>query len=213
MKDHSDWWSINNEHFHAPELKAQNKDIAPANFQIVGVTLGSHQFEKAAAKLGKAETVQRGDASTGREQVCYVSARAGRRVHLVFEFAELESTFYLFAGGAGWKGANLCVLSSKVSSNTSTASGLRLGLMRSEVEAILGKPDGVYGDKVVYSREVTRRTTPAEFERLRKESGEQLSDKAAHEKFDFYPAEVYIEARFANSKLNYLAVSESSLAD
>jgi len=33
MKDHSDWWSILNESFRAPEVKSQSKDLDPKQFQ------------------------------------------------------------------------------------------------------------------------------------------------------------------------------------
>jgi len=74
MKDHSDWWSILNESFRAPEVKSQSKDLDPNNFRIAGVDLGDG-FTSIATRLGKTRIVQRGDASTGREQACYVSAR------------------------------------------------------------------------------------------------------------------------------------------
>jgi len=49
MKDHSDWWSILNESFRAPEVKSQS-----------GVDLGDG-FTSIATRLGKTRIVQRGD--------------------------------------------------------------------------------------------------------------------------------------------------------
>ena len=37
---------------------------------------------------------------------------------------------------------------------------------------------------------------------------EKLSDKLAHEKFDFYSVEQYIVIKFSDSRLSYLAVEE-----
>lgn len=65
-------------------------------------------------------------------------------------------------------------------------------------------------NRLVYSRETERKTTVGEFEHLRRDYPEQLSDKEAHEKFDFYTVETYIEARFGSTGLNYLAVSTST---
>jgi len=48
---------------------------------------------------------------------------------------------------------------------------------------------------------------------MRKEYPESLSDKAAHEKFDSYTEEYYIEIRLVDSRLNYLAVSRTETAD
>ena len=127
-------------------------------------------------------------------------------VHLVFEFGEDESLFYIFAGGRDWKGSNYCVRSTQVSGNLSTASGLRLGLAPQQLEDILGHPDATVGDTLFYFRQVHKKSTPAEFEEQRKEYPEKLSDALAHEKFDFHTVEQYIVAKFANSKLYYLAV-------
>jgi hypothetical protein len=64
--------------------------------------------------------------------------------------------------------------------------------------------------RLVYSREVQGKTTRAQFEKLRNDYPQHLSDKVADEKFDFYPTDTYIEARFGKSGLNYLAVSKSA---
>jgi hypothetical protein len=211
--DDSDWWSITREDTWAGGLKPGNKDLAPTNFQILGFDLGT-QFEDISVKLGKAQPVSRGDGATGREQVCYVSTNhTGPKVHLVFESGELNAVFYLFADGTDWKGSNLCVSSNQVSPALRTPSGLRLGLTRAELETLLGKPDRTTADKVIYYREVKTKTTVADFERIRKNDPEKLSDKEAHERWDFYTAEVYIEARFSDSRLNYLAVSRAGFVD
>jgi len=207
LNDHSDWWSILNEESHGPEVKRNSKPIDDANFQIAGVAIGERQFEQLGAKLGKAKEVERGDASTGRHQVCYQSVEATEKVHLIFEFGEVEGTFYLFSGGQNWRGNELCVKSKAVSTGLSTSSGLKLGLGRPEVEAILGPPDAVKSDRVFYSREVRHKATRSEFEEQRKEYPEKLTDDEAHRKFAFFDVGAFIEARFVNSKLNYLAVS------
>jgi hypothetical protein len=209
LKDQTDWWSINNGEFHRTDIRARNESIAPGTFEVAGVALGSDQFKRLAATLGKATVVERGDASTARRQICYVSAENPSKVYAIFEFGEDESVFYLFRDGADWNGRRFCVVTKHISMSSGTASGLRLGLTPSGVEAILGKADAASEDTLVYSREVKEKTTPAQFEELRKDYPEQLNDKTAHEKFDYYSIEIYIEARFGKSGLNYLAVSKS----
>jgi len=82
MKDHSDWWSILNESFRAPEVKSQSKDLDPNNFRIAGVDLGDG-FTSIAPRLGKTRIVQRGDrlnrAGTSLLRVSPI-AKSGRRV-------------------------------------------------------------------------------------------------------------------------------------
>jgi hypothetical protein len=213
FRDHSDWWSINNESFHRLNVKPLNKDMGDGSFRVADVTLGPDQFNDLAAKFGKVRIVERGDASNGRQQACYFSIQDSARVYLIFEFGEDESAFYLFSSGANWKGNELCGKIKVGAMNLNTTSGVRLGITRDRLDTILGKPDVVAGDKVAYSRETKVRTSPQEFEKLRAEYPQKLGDQAAHTMFDYYPVETYIEARFVDSRLNYLAVSKSSGID
>jgi hypothetical protein len=210
LDDSSDWWSlIRREEFPAEirNIPPRNKPIDAANFEIVGVAIGENQFANLARKFGIAEEIERGDAASGRHQVCYQSSTGITPVHLIFEFGEVEGIFYLFKGGADWKGSEACAKSKLVNENLSSRSGLRLGLTRSEVEAILGPPDAVSGQSVSYKREVRRRTTQTEFDRLRKDYPSKLSDQAAHEQFDFVDEGSEIEIRFQISRVVYIAVS------
>jgi len=214
MQDHSDWWSLNNEKEPGLTVKLTEKKFDTDNFKILGLSLDTVEFDQVAAKLGKARKIHRGDASNSRDQACYVSVGDSEKVHLIFESGEgSSSTFYLLRGGADWNGSNLCVKSDAVTGDLTTGTGLRLGLSRTQVEDILGKPDSASGDRVAYSREFRRRATKEEFERSRREYPMQLSDKRAHEEFDFIPVTIQIEARFKNLEMNYLYVSTISLSD
>jgi hypothetical protein len=209
MKDHSDWWSILNESSRGPDIKPSSLDLDARNFEILKLNLAGIEFDDVTRELGRTAHISRGDASTGREQACYRSANEGAPVYLIFEFGEDQSSFYLFADGGPWKGQSFCTRSKRVSEAVSTASGLRLGLRNEELEEILGKPDAIVGDKVVYSRRVKRKSAQARFERQKREYPDPLTDRQAHEKFDFYTVGIYIEGKFTNSKLTYLAVSTS----
>lgn len=125
----------------------------------------------------------------------------------------MRAPFTYFRDGVRWDGRQFCVTTMKVSSALGTASGLKLGLTMAQVQAILGKADAAFPQKLVYFREAQEKTTPAQFKELRNDYPEQLSDRAAHEKFDYYPVQMYIEARFAKSRLEYLAVSRSRGTD
>jgi hypothetical protein len=208
LSDSSDWWSINRADTRIPHVKAAKQELQPSNFSVAGIEVGHGGVEAFTAKFGRATEVERGDASTGRSQWCYVSA-VNNSVRAIFEFGEDESLFYLFSGGADWEGSKYCVKSKKISFGSSTMSGLRLGLTRAEVEAILGRPDAVTANELVYSREFQKRSSPQQFATLRKDYPEPISDEEAHRQFDFYPVEQYILARFVDSKLVYLAVATS----
>jgi hypothetical protein len=212
LNDSSDWWSINREDPRTPNVKPSSHELQSSNFSLAGITLGQGGVEAITARLGHAPQIERGDASTGRFQFCYASA-ANSVVRVVYEFGEDESVFYLFLSGTPWSGSKYCVLSKRVSKNLSTPSGLRLGLTRSEVEAVLGHPDATTASEFVYSREFKKKTTPTEFETMRREYPATLNDEEAHRKFDSYSVEQYVLARFADSKLVYLAVSVSGSGD
>lgn len=209
MKDHSDWWSILNENSRGPNIEPRGLGIDTRTFEIAKLNLGRVGFDDIAAKLGRTARITRGDASTSREQACYRSADTRAPIYLIFEFGEDQSNFYLFTDGAPWKGGSFCTRSKQVSGDLSTASGLKLGLPSEEFKRILGQPDAIVGNKLVYSREVKKKSTPEQFERQRKEYPETLSERQAHQKFDFYPVSIYLEAKFTDSKLSYLVVSKS----
>jgi len=207
--DNSDWWSIVRGDGSIEHLKPQQRDLAASNFRILGVDLDDDDLlAKAAEILGTAGLVERGDASTGRHQACYVSPRNSEKVYLIFETGEVEQNFYVFSGRPSWNGIDRCVESNLVFRKTATQSGLQLGMTTDEVESILGKPTAFANDKLVYWNHLRKKTSAENLNKRRKQNPD-MSDKDFHENYDYYDLTTYIEARFANSRLSYLAVSKS----
>src|SRR5260370_13352252 len=108
LNDDSDWWSIIKDEGKPGgiEVQVQKAETAESNFKILGADLG-HQYPL--AKLGRPTSVQRGDAATGRSQVCYASQGGptgdSHKVYLVLEDGEVHPAFCLLSGGpdrAGW---------------------------------------------------------------------------------------------------------------
>lgn len=165
-------------------------------------------FNEAWAKLGKARRVDRGDASSGRSQICYESVQNRPKIRLVFESGEVTDFFYLFADGPDWNGSNLCSKSNLLTENLSVASGLRLGQSPGQVRAILGKPGVESRQRLIYSVQLEKETLASDFAKLRRQHPE-LSEEDIRRNYASYTLSTYIEARFAHSKLNYLAVSKS----
>lgn len=211
--DNSDWWStlvsFTNLRLDAPSTNLQRRYPMPSNFQIDGVTLGTEPEKTASKQFGKATQVVRGDGAYVRTQTCYVST-SPRPVHLIFEEdgEGFGSSFYLFDEGPNWNGSDRCAKSSHISINLRTASGLRLGATPSEVQAILGKPSTASSDRLVYVFEVRRKTTATALEQVRR-ANPNLSDAELRDSFGFNYLHAYIEARFLNSRLTYLAVTKS----
>src|SRR5580704_16015202 len=160
--DSSDWWSYTRqeelpeqEPFQKPNF--QHREPPEATFQIAGVTLGeTWDFNEIRSRFGDSTEVQRGDAASGRNQLCYKSAD---NVHLIFEFGEVDGVLYLFKDGPKWKGSELCATSRIVSPTIATASGLRLGMGTSEVENILGEPSLATPQRLVYYFDYKRKTS------------------------------------------------------
>src|SRR5215467_6799258 len=95
LPDNSDWWSQNRTS-EPDEVQPKEREFPGSAFRVLGVNLGEKMFSQASSRLGKATPVQRGDASTGRLQACYVSLGGQKNVHLIFEQGEVNFAFYMF---------------------------------------------------------------------------------------------------------------------
>ena len=207
IDENSDWWSVIRENDSDEDLKPQDLDIDASNFRVLGITVGSDDLEAVQKKLGPAHVVTRGDASTGRSQICY--AGVDGRTYAAFEVGEVQYGFYLFDRGPKWLGQNECAKSNLVASTLKTNSGLHLGQTRTEVERILGKPTASRqnGDWV-YFRQIRKKTSAANLRKAR-EYYSNLSDKEFHDNYDYFDLSVYIVARFSDGQLVYLGLSRS----
>jgi hypothetical protein len=205
--DNSDWWSTTRGSDSGEEIKTQERELTNPNFRVLGVTLGESMFGRAATKLGRAATVERGDASTGRRQLCYSSPGTHEKVHLIFEQGEVGYAFYLFAGGPAWEGADRCMASNAVSQSLATGSGLHLGMTPAQVIAILGKPTKARDNELVYSFLIRKKTNPQDLKEAR-ERNPAMSEKDFQANYGYYDLGTGVVARFLDSKLTYLAVSK-----
>ncbi len=125
--DNSDWWSGLNSSGSDEVVNIQERELPPATFRILGIGLSEEMFRRTAAKLGKTQIIERGDASTGRSQACYVSSKGSPKTFLIFEQGEVDFGFYLFSDSRPWNGMDRCTPSAFVSDEISIASGLHLG--------------------------------------------------------------------------------------
>ena len=207
LDDNSDWWSIMRDEGQPRGIKVQEQkaETPESNFKILGADLG---YQSPTAKLGQPTTVERGDAGNFRSQACYTSLDGpttdSNRVYLVFEYGEVTSAFYLFAGGPPWSGSDVCLKSRLVSRSTRTGSGLRLGMSTAEIKRILGEPSSAAVDRLVYSRVTKEKTSPEHLKMLRMNSTAMAEEEL--QRNAFWDVTVYIEARFSNDKMIYLGV-------
>jgi hypothetical protein len=206
--DNSDWWSGLNSSGSDEVVNVQERELPPTTFRVLGIALSEEMFRRAAAKLGKAQILERGDASTGRSQACYVSSKGSPKTFLIFEQGEVDFGFYLFSDSRPWNGMDRCTPSALVSDEISIALGLHLGQLPAEVIAILGKPSRRSKDELLYSLHAKKKNSPEDLRRAR-QANPNMSDTEFHENYDFYDLGVGILARFTNSRLTYLSVSKS----
>ena len=206
--NNSDWWSHTGKPDEGNEGIIQKRELPASNFEVLGLKLEDEIFDRATEKLGKTTVVRRGDASTGRSQICYSSVGKREKIHLIFEKGELNDALYLFTDGPGWDGSDQCTGSSLITSNLSTGSGLHLGQSSAQVRALLGKASFLSKDKIIYSMMVQKKTSAADFAKLKKQNPE-LKDDELHRNYESYTFGAYIEVRFAKDRLIYLAISKT----
>lgn len=83
-----------------------------------------------------------------------------------------------------------------------------MGVTARQVKKILGYPNIDTPDKLAYFFGYKKKTTPEELAQIRQNYPDE-SDADVRKNFEYADVEVYIEARFASGKLNYLAISKS----
>src|SRR4051794_38468106 len=94
-----------------------------------------------------------------------------------------------------------------VNDQLSTASGLRIGLSRSEVEKVLGKPTPSKGERITYVRTISVKSTPEELKRARTYAPD-MNEKEFQQNYGHWDFSTCIEARSKSDKLYYLAISQ-----
>ena len=208
LSDNSDWWSASRSLDSDTSIKSYEREASESNFGVLGVKLGFDMFDRATVRLGKATIIERGDAATGRQQACYVSADRADRVYVVFERDEVGFTYYLFVDGSNWRGEDLCVSSHLIKRSSATGSGIRLGDSPSQIIAILGRPSDRRKDELIYSFHVRRKASAEDLRRLRVRYP-QLSDKEFHDNYDSYDLSSGFVAKFARSQLTYFSASRA----
>jgi hypothetical protein len=208
QQDNSDWSSLLGGDDDEADIKFEKREFKESNFYVLGIELAETMFSQANQRLGVGAIIQRGDASSGRTQACYVSSPNREQIHLIFEQGEVNFGFYLFAGGRAWNASDRCLVSGKISRNAVTGAGLRLGQTREQVIAILGKPTSESKNMLRYFSSVRKRASSEDLKQARHYHPE-LNDKDLFKEYGFYDLNAGITARFEDGNLTYLAVSKS----
>jgi hypothetical protein len=142
---------------------AETGKLAPKNFEVLGITLGTSEFTDLQHILGP---------GTSREApeheglvTCYCSPGNDRTV-LEFETWIGAIVEFRFFHGSPQK-VSRCAKSRLVSKSLATASGVRLGMSRSEVIALVGTPTTMQEDHFIYEFSYDRPPTTEEVKHSR----------------------------------------------
>jgi hypothetical protein len=203
MDDNSDWWSLLRDvRQELPCSPLSKEKPNAANFVIAGVDLRhAEPIRDAEEKVAKtSEKMTRGDAATGRTQICFKSASEKGRFKLIFEEGAggLPSVAYLIDGGPDWPQSYKCVVSQKISNKLATASGLHLEMTAAEVEKILSKPCIVSNDSIEYAFDYRYMLPLDERQRLKAKG-----DLDADEPVDWFGS---MQIKFRGAKAYYIAI-------
>jgi hypothetical protein len=152
------------------------RQISTRNFEIAGVTLGvttNHDLERT---LGPAPAIDTTDHEGARR--CYFSASGDGTVLEIESWVGTAIEFRLDSRPDARE--SRCAKSLVVSRKLATGSGLKLGLLRKQVMAILGHPTAAKGAHLVYEQSFDRPLAPQEEKMRLKESGPPWDVKSAH---------------------------------
>jgi hypothetical protein len=132
------------------------------NFEVLGIRLGGSEIGDVERILGPAPVRQAIHIEEASR--CYAS-RANDWTILEFDnWLTNVVEFRIYQGSP--QSINQCAKSSLVSNSLSTASGLKLGMSRREVVALLGPPSKMEGDDLIYESSSDRPPTPEEVKRF-----------------------------------------------
>jgi len=177
-------------------------EIADADATILGLTIGYSSLKDVQAKLGAAETARVSHEEESDISVCYTSP--------------IDHTVVVFYSGAmgGWKDmtrfaiwspeaayphASQCASSELVSKSLATASGLRLGLTKKELEKIAG-PTKVGSASAKYEYLCRRQMTPEEIAGFKDANNWDVT------KDPYFDRMSWIDVRYANSAASRLEI-------
>lgn len=201
------------------KVRVQHREIDGTNFRIVGVDLTGREevLDQAARILGMVPTVGTGDASTANERACYRSIEASTVTYLLFDRGEFSPSFTLTSDGSGLDPRQVCRRTNKITRDTATASGLRLGQTQDQVTAILGLPTThrrnpkFQRDDLKYQLSLRKKAEPADLAKLLK-LNPNMPLKEFHESFDFYDLSEFVHAIFIDDHLTSLTVDWSAMS-
>jgi len=146
----------------SPKRKADSHQ-----FEIVGITLGTSTDGDVQRVLGVAPTRESGE--HGIDHRCYASPND--RDDTVLDIGSWTDPVEFSVSAVRDRARLQCVRSDLVSSSIATSAGLKLGLAKKDVIALLGRPTKIQGSRFIYDWSYDRPLTSSERHGIRKHGG------------------------------------------
>ncbi len=178
----------------------QDRSLDPSHRTILRLVIGDSPSHDIYSKMGPAIPI-RDTSEPSTTQLCYVSDRDETLVVFYSEFSRCARVRFL-SQKRRFQKWHFCSASPLVSKDLATASGIRLGMSRHRLKAILGAPGSEAGAALNYSYEWQQKMYSAETEKTSKEAGD-------HENNRFQTIKATIQAEFSDAGLISFDVSQS----
>jgi len=172
------------------------------HLKILGFTLGKSTLADVEARLGKSVTRRCSADEEASNELCYLAGSGQTRV--VFEAGssggwKVLDGYKVIAGSLQRPCYRQCPRATKVTNDVQTDGGLKLGLTRKKVIALLGPPREIRGNKFIFEWESRRAMTKAEEEAESKTFNEPVTHA-------YWDVQDTIEVTLADSKVVQFAV-------
>lgn len=181
--------------------------ISNAQMTIMGLTLGKHTLKDVQSELGKAELLPGLEHKPNR--VCYISGDNSDGTILIFQAWEISSvltSFRILSSQANFKESDQCAKSKLISKDMVTDGGLRLGLSRQQLKAILGKPTKEQGNSLLYVYHSKQSMTKEEIDEMKKVFRTSIPPSTKEE--FYWDITSSIEGIFLNKELIVITVTK-----
>lgn len=152
--------------FQAPAQERSSAAISPSHLTPMGFTLEKSTLDDVESKLGPAVPGACSKQADASKMICYIPAGA-QRTKVIFESGpsggwSVLDGFEVVSGEVNSTCTFKCKTTNALASNVQTDGGLRLGLTKSELLLLLGKPTKIYGSRYTFNWSSRRAMTKAE---------------------------------------------------
>jgi hypothetical protein len=185
------------------QQETKRVEITDADATILGFVIGHASLKDVQAKLGSAEIERVSREEESDTTMCYVSPVDG--TVLVFYSGAMGgwrdiTWFAIWSREAAYPNRSQCASSTLISQNLATASGLRLGLTKNELQGIAGRPTKVGSASSKYEYLCRRKMTGKEIKGFKDGNNWDVTSDPYFDRMS------WIDVRYVNSATSRLQI-------